>query len=202
MGVVIGIVSLKGGVGKTATAMFCAACAIEDSKSAVVLDADNEGSATRWQALAQTRQQDLGFEVVRAEQDRLIVQAKALAKKHDFVLIDTPPNSRETLMAAALASSLVIVPVTPSGVDIDRLVGTLGVLENVRASRDDLGMGILLTRFAGRERAAQEVLQAFQEQPIFETRVRDLTKYKNSFGGRPKYLTEYRRVFEEIKEAV
>jgi len=84
---------------------------------------------------------------------------------------------------------------------VDRLMNTLAVLENVEASKGSLTFGILLTRYDARLVLAREALFALSAYSVFDTRIRDLTRYQ-LFGQVPDYLDEYRAVWREIKEAI
>ena len=198
---IVSVVSLKGGVGKTTSALYLATCALEDGLQPVVLDADEEGSAISWAQLAATRDAPLPFEVIRADRNSPAKQARDLERAGHVVIIDTPPNNRETLTIAGMVSDFVIVPVSPSGLEVDRLMNTLAVLENVEASKGSLTFGILLTRYDARLVLAREAQAALSAYSVFDTRIRDLTRYQ-LFGQVPDYLDEYRAVWREIKEAI
>lgn len=198
---ILSVVSLKGGVGKTTSALYLATCALEDGLRPVVLDADEEGSAISWAQLAATRGAPLPFEVIRADRNSPAKQARDLERSGHAVIIDTPPNNRETLTIAGMVSDLVIVPVSPSGLDVDRLMNTLTVLENVEASRGSLTLAILLTKYDSRLILAREAQTALSDHSVFETKIRNLARYQ-SFGSIPDYLEEYSSAWTEIKEAV
>lgn len=198
---IVSVVSLKGGVGKTTSALYLATCAFEDALNPIVLDADEEGSALSWAQLAASRGAALPFEVIRADRNSPAKQARDLEKIGHAVIIDTPPNNRETLTIAGMVSDLVIVPVSPSGLDVDRLMNTLTVLENVEASRGSLTLGILLTKYDSRLVLAREAQAALSAHSVFETKIRNLARYQ-SFGNIPEYLEEYRAAWNEIKEAI
>lgn len=127
---IVALVNLKGGVGKTTSALYFAAVARERGENPVVLDADNERSALEWAGAG-----ELPFEVLEAKKDGLARQARALEKEGRTVIIDAPPNSREALWAAAAVADRVVVPVAPTGVDVNRLRATLEVLLDVEATR-------------------------------------------------------------------
>jgi chromosome partitioning protein len=187
------VVNLKGGVGKSTTAIYFATVASEGGEGGVVLDADTEKSATEWAAAG-----ELPFEVVPAERDRLARQARALAKGGRTVVIDTPPNDREVLRAAAAVADRVVVPVAPTGVDVNRLRATLEVLLDVEATRGDLDTSILLTRWDGRKKLAREAEELLGGFPLLGARIRALTRYEDGFGGRPTYLEEYKGAWKEV----
>lgn len=188
------ILSLKGGVGKTTSAMHLAAVAAEQGQRAVVLDGDEERSASEWARLAD----GLPFEVRPAERDRIARQARELKKEGYTVLIDTPPNNRDVLTRAANVATTCLIPLPPTGLDVNRMVATLELLRDVEASRGSLDAVLLLTRWDGRKRLAKEALGALAALPLLESRVRDLARYQDAFGSPPAYLTEYRSVWFEM----
>jgi chromosome partitioning protein len=191
---ILSVVSLKGGVGKTTTCMHLAAVAAEQGLKAVVLDGDEERSALEWARLAG----NLPFEVRPAERDRIARQARELIGQGLTVLIDTPPNNRDVLTRAASVAATCLVPLPPTGLDVNRMVATLELLRDVEASRGGLDAVLLLTRWDGRKRLAREALGVLAELPLLESRVRDLARYQDAFGSEPSYLTEYRSVWFEV----
>jgi len=192
---ILALVSLKGGVGKTTSAMHLAAVMVDDGRDVVVVDADTEQSALRWAAYAD----NLPFRVVPAEQDGLAQQARRELRAGAHVVIDTPPNNRELLMRASMVATHVIVPVLPTGLDIDRMMPTLRLLRDAQATREDLDIGILLTHWDKRKSLAGEASAALAEYPVFGAKIRDLTRYEQAFGTTPTYLVEYAQVYEEMK---
>ena len=68
---IVALVNLKGGVGKTTSALYFAAVSEERGEDPVVLDADNERSAVEW-----ARAGKLPFEVLEAQRDGLARQAR------------------------------------------------------------------------------------------------------------------------------
>jgi chromosome partitioning protein len=190
------LLSLKGGVGKTTSTMHLAMCAHQAGGNVVVIDADEERSALRWATFA-----ELPFEVVAAERDRLAQQARAREAAGESVFIDTPPNSREILTRTGMVSSSIIVPLIPTGLDIDRMMPTLELLRDVEATRGSLDVAILLNRWDGRKRLAQEALGALENYPILDAKVRNLTRYEQAFGTVPSDLEEFMAVWKEVVSA-
>ena len=190
---IVSLVNLKGGVGKTTSALYFAAVAEEKGQEPVVLDADNERSALDW-----AESGELPFPVLEAQKDALARQARALEKEGCTVLIDAPPNSREVLWAAAAVANRVVVPVAPTGVDVNRLRATLEVLLDVESTRGELDTSILLTRWDKRKRLAREAEELLGRFPLLDARIRSLTRYEDGFGSRPTYLEEYEQAWMEV----
>jgi chromosome partitioning protein len=191
--VIVAVVNLKGGVGKTTTALYFAEAAKEQGYAPVVIDADTEGSAIEWSS-----QGELSFAVVAAEKDALARQARLLEKEGQVVIIDTPPNNRETLWAASAVADHVVVPVAPTGVDVNRLRATLEVLLDVEAIKGNLDTSILFTRWDKRKRLAREAEELLSTFPLLAVRIRALTRYEDGFGSQPQYLEEYREAWSEV----
>jgi chromosome partitioning protein len=173
--------------------LYLAACAYQREQLPVVLDADNERSALEWAAGG-----GLPFPVNAANKDGLARQARLLVGEGHTVIIDGPPNSRDVLWAASAVADRVIVPVAPTGLDINRLRSTLEVLLDIEETKGELDTRILLTRWDQRKLLAREALELLKDFPIVSSKVRALTRYENSFGSMPDYLEEYGQVWEEI----
>lgn len=195
--VIVALVSLKGGVGKTTSAMHLAAVMAAEGSSVHVIDADDEQSALRWASYAS----ELPFGVVAAERDELAQQARREERSGSIVVIDTPPNSRELLMRASVVATHVVVPVLPNGLDIDRMMPTLRLLRDAQASKGELDVGILFTHWDSRKSLAAEARAALAEYPVFDSKIRDLTRYEQAFGTSPSYLVEYAQVYRELQHA-
>ncbi len=191
---VYAILSLKGGVAKTTTAMHLAACAAAAGARVTVLDADEERSASRWAEHAGT----LPFNVVAAERDRLAQQAREFEIGGALVFIDTPPNNREILTRAGMLATSIVVPVVPTGLDIDRMRPTLELLRDVEATKGQLDVAILLCRWDGRTLLAREADSALKDYPVLGTKIRQLTRYAQAFGTSPIHLDEYSAAWGEI----
>jgi chromosome partitioning protein len=190
---IVAVVNLKGGVGKTTTALYFAQAAQGDGQTSVVIDADSERSALEWSS-----QGELSFEVVAAEKDALARQARLFEKQGRIVIIDTPPNNRETLWAASAVADHVVVPVAPTGVDVNRLRVTLEVLLDVEATKGVLDTSILFTRWDKRKRLAREAAELLEQFPLLTARIRALTRYEDGFGSSPWYLEEYKDAWAEV----
>src|SRR5512135_2060848 len=82
----ISVVNVKGGVGKTTTAVYLAAL-LADTGPVLLVDADPQATAAEW--LEETPL--AGVQVVEAPSERLVARAVELAGPAT-VLIDTPPG--------------------------------------------------------------------------------------------------------------
>jgi chromosome partitioning protein len=110
------VANLKGGVGKTTTAVYLAR-----NLKAVLVDADPQGSAVAWGELAAETGEDFGIEIVHLPTPKLRHRLPAA----DRLVIDCSPRDHAITDAAIAAASLVVVPSAPSTADLDRTWATL-----------------------------------------------------------------------------
>ena len=194
---IIAYCGLKGGTGKTVSTITTAASIHNRGLPVTVIDCDSEQSAANW-ALGGL----LPFEVVPMLQDQLGKQARALKDSGQFVVVDTSPNNREILMSAAYTADYVIVPTAVTGHEINRLIPTLAVLQEVQLNRgkDDL-VSILLTRWQRNRVLSREFLEAFDDYPILESKINNKAIYQKEFGVMPSFTLEYSNVLHEVLDS-
>ena len=179
---VVSIISRKGGVGKTVTAIYCAQLLKAQGKDVAILDKDPEGSARAWARDA------VGFPYPVYPDSK---QDEAL--KHRFVVVDTPPNDAKALGDAARLANYVVVIAKCNSLEADRLIPTLDALA---ASGYTGKWGILLTQAKGNlGREMQEALEA-EDLPVLGI-IPHLIKYERAFGGVPDDLSDYQKVLGE-----
>ncbi|MYZ49750.1 ParA family partition ATPase [Propylenella binzhouense] len=155
-GRIVTIAQQKGGSGKTTLAAHLAVAWTGRGRVAL-LDVDPQGSLGEW---FEARERSLG-------EDRTGVtfrtasgwgakrEAKALARDHDFVVLDTPPKSDLEARPAIESADLVAVPVQPTPVDLWASGATLDLV--ARERRPAL---LVVNRVPPRGLLAEEVIAA------------------------------------------
>src|SRR5919106_1316662 len=134
MGQIIVSGNLKGGTGKTTIAVNLACALATQRRDVALLDVDPQGTACDW---ARRGKLPLHAEAVPPSglpgRARWLQRAVELRSSAEVVLLDMPPSSAPVLAAALMVADLLVVPITPSAVDVPP---TAEVLRLVRESRE------------------------------------------------------------------
>ena len=117
------VANVKGGVGKTTTAIYLAAAAVDRGHDPVLLiDSDRQASAAEW---LEERPVE-GVTVVEAPSERTL--ARAVSRHDGLAVVDAPPGDTRLLGAATAAADVVIVPTRAGGVEISPVLNTLELI--------------------------------------------------------------------------
>jgi chromosome partitioning protein len=113
--------NVKGGVGKTTSAVYLAGAAAERGRGAVYLvDADRQASSAEWFEIMPIP----GVQLVEAPSERTV--AKAMEREDDgVVVVDTPPGDERIVRAALARADALVIPTRAGGVEPNRVVATL-----------------------------------------------------------------------------
>jgi chromosome partitioning protein len=136
MGKLIAVGNLKGGTGKSTIAVNLACALREGDRTVALVDADPQGTATDWQ-------EGGGLPVLvealplgsQREAQRWVARVLALKAGADYVVVDLPPQVGSGIASALLLADLLLVPVSPSGVDLRATGRALDLLRRARAVR-------------------------------------------------------------------
>jgi chromosome partitioning protein len=117
------VTNLKGGVGKTTTAVYLSAAAVARGYDPVVLiDADRQASSAEW---LEERPID-GVTVVEAPSERTLTRAMG---RHDGMgIVDTPPGDERLVQSAINSADAVVIPTRAGGVEFARVAVTLDMI--------------------------------------------------------------------------
>lgn len=197
---IISLLNLKGGVGKTTSCIALATAAARDDKDVVVLDADPQGSATFWADNADDNERPLPFEVNAANPATIKRAAKKFQGDPDkWAFIDCPPNGT-ILDAAQKASDFVIIPTGTGNADLVKTAETVRTME-----ANDKLYAVLLTRVLTNTNGFKVAQENLENGSIsfFDAAIRQKEDLKGYFGlpfGSSLY--GYEDVYNEIKEAL
>jgi chromosome partitioning protein len=166
---IITIVSFKGGVGKTTTAMHLAAYLQQNGKT-VLLDGDLNRSATAWKERGNGT---LPFDIVDEQ-----LSFAASGYKH-FVIDTAARPAPNILKGLADKVDLIIIPTTTDGLSLDALSKTVEALREVNIEK----FRVLLTMIPPKPARDGELARAAFEQaglPLFTASIRNLKAFKTA----------------------
>lgn len=162
-GRIITLAQQKGGSGKTTVAAHLAIAHARRGFSVAILDVDPQGSLGVW---LEAREATLGSDTTgltfrTASGWGARREARALARDHAIVVVDTPPKSDMEARPAIEAADLVCIPVQPTPVDLWATSATLEML--ARERRPGL---LILNRAVPRAGLTMEISDAVRALPV------------------------------------
>jgi len=160
---IIALLNQKGGVGKTTLAVHLAEVLSRLDKSVLLVDADPQGSALDWAA---NRPDNPRFPVIGLPKPTLHRELPAIAKNHDFVLIDGPPRVNELARAAIMASDVVLIPVQPSPFDVWAAKEIVDLLREASAFKENIKSAFVINRKIVNTAIGRDVVEALSSYPV------------------------------------
>jgi chromosome partitioning protein len=125
--VIVVAAALKGGAGKTTTAVYLAAVAASNRRSVSLIDADPQASAADWiENSPDNRLQKVN--VIEAPTDRLLAKALDRVGDDDVAVVDTPPGHERLLTKALDRATVAVVPTRVGGVETPRTGAVLDLM--------------------------------------------------------------------------
>ena len=158
------VASSKGGVGKSTIATHLAAQAALAGQRTVLVDADPQGSATRWaQKRAGLDSAVLPVDGTDAGRGWL----RALPQDSQQVVVDAAAGAMANALAPFLEQAdAVVVPVLPSTIDIEATVPFLDTLaRHPRVRRGELRVGLVANKLKPWTTGSQQALELLQQWP-------------------------------------
>ncbi|MBD1929947.1 AAA family ATPase [Trichocoleus sp. FACHB-90] len=162
---IIAVVNQKGGSGKTTISMQLAGSLARRENKILVVDADPQGTATRWAASAEDEApfpaSVVGLSAANAKVHR---EVKKFIDDYDCIIIDCPPAADSPVpQSALLIADLALVPLIPSPLDMWAAVGIRQVIVNVSIINESLQARLVMNQCQPNTTLAQESLEVLPE---------------------------------------
>ena len=208
---IIGITNLKGGVGKSTLSQNLAVTLAHKGYKVCILDTDMEQrSSMKWHGL---REQKPDVPVFGVESDQINKVADEQNRLYDIVIIDGSPQLSKTATKTLTASDIVLVPITPSSLDVWSFENFLQRYEQVKEVKGaNIQAYIVLNRYTGNTKLDKEVMDVMGEFDIrlMQTTIGQRVAYReaptNGLGVMefkdPKAREEMQRFTEEVESFI
>jgi len=161
---IITVANQKGGCGKTTVAMGLAGTYGLRGKKVLVVDADLQGTATRWAGSAPDETPFpaavMGLAAVGGKLHR---EVKKYVDDYDVIVIDCPPAVDSAApQSALLISDVAIVPVVPSPADLWAARGIKQIIENAGDINESL-RPLLVANMVSRTALGRDALSTLED---------------------------------------
>lgn len=162
---IISVVNQKGGSGKTTLSMQLAGALARRGSKVLVVDADPQGTATRWAASADDEKPFPASVVgLSAATNKVHREVRKFAEDYQYIIIDCPPAADSPVpQSALLVSDLALVPIIPSPLDMWATVAIRQVIENVGDINENLQAKLVLNQCQPSTTLAKEALEVLPE---------------------------------------
>jgi len=162
---IIGVIQVKGGVGRSTIATNLAAVFSLKEPTALI-DCDlPQGTSASWYAVRKAEVPPVNLTLAIARDYReLVSRAEELATEHRYIVIDAPPRIAEMTRAIVVMSSLNLVPLGASAAEIWSTADLLETINEARLFRADVDARIVWNRYRGNTREALDVSEAARKE--------------------------------------
>jgi chromosome partitioning protein len=206
MSVVLAIFNQKGGAGKTTLSMCLAGYLKEQGREVIVVDADPQRSAHKWETKCHDNVPHFPVPVealsgLTPGQFGVALEGR-MKPDTDFVIIDTPPRlDSAELFASLLIADLALLPFVPDALHVDALEEVKSVLEEVnerrrKNDRPALDVRLVVNKFDSRranERELAENIGRIAGLPVFRTKICARSDFSNAGNYRTTLSVAARR---------
>jgi chromosome partitioning protein len=164
---VISLVNQKGGCGKTTVSMHLAGALARRNggMKVLVVDADPQGTATRWAASANDDEPFaapvVGLAVANTKVHREI---QKFVNDYDFIVIDCPPSAESLVpQSALLITDVALVPIIPSPPDLWAAIGIKKTIEGAQVVNEELKTRLVINQLQPNTVLGREALAILPE---------------------------------------
>jgi len=156
---VLGLLSRKGGVGKTSLAIHLSVLAEESGRRVLLIDLDPQGSAAAWWQAREASAPQLEA-TTPGELSRLLDAASK--NSIDLAIIDTRPSVEADAVQVAALSDYLLIPTRPAIMDLRAILGTLDIVKGGRHRASIVLNACMASRGVGEASSTKEARTALK----------------------------------------
>lgn len=206
---IIAILSLKGGTGKT-TVSTTLACRYAKDNKVILVDSDSQRSSMAWYNCREENNPNLTVSSA-IEPGVLRKQLPNLSNQYDYVIVDGAPHTDSSNAITLFFADLVLIPITPSPYDywsVETFINTR--VMPAMEQNPSLKVFFLLNKWNERSSLPKSIEEALQENlsiKLLNSRLHNRVAYADSamYGktvlefNNPKAKAEVEALFYEIE---
>ena len=208
------VTNQKGGAGKTTAAVHLAGTAVRRGFKTLLIDADKQGTATKWVAQAEDGQAHkirvMGLAMAEA---KIAQEVKQYVEDYDIIIVDCPPSVDSPIPQVMLMiADLAIVPIVPKPGNLWASTDLLELADRAAAMNPDLKVRLLgsnvIANLAMSKHSLSSMASMRDSAPLFKTRLHQRTAYVEAmltgdsvhyFGSSAKTaVNEIESLFDEV----
>lgn len=153
----------KGGVGKTTIAVNLAIVRAADGRDVLLVDGDEQGTATTFTELRTEKLGSAGYTAVSLQGAALRTQVRQLAKKYDDIVIDVGGRDTGSLRAALTVSDALLIPVQPRSFDLWAIYQIAELVKEARELNSSLRAAVVLNVADAQGRDNEDAAESIKE---------------------------------------
>ncbi len=186
---IVVIANQKGGCGKTTIAMQVGGTLGRAGNRVLIVDADPQGTATRWAASAADESSFPAHVAgLAAAGGKVHREIKKYLDSYDYILVDCPPAVDSPVpQSALLIADVALVPIIPSPADLWAATGTRGLIERAGDINTALQARMVVNMLQSNTSMSKEVLEVLEDFgiPLTLAKLHLRTAYRQAavFGG-------------------
>jgi chromosome partitioning protein len=193
---------IKGGIGKSTTAIYLAHVYTAVGLRVLVVDADpKSGTSRKWNRRARERRAPLPFKVETHPSDDLKerILDDGWHEMYDLIIIDTGGDNDRILQAAYRIADYMLLTASPSPVDLDTLVDSARTAIGKEEEAREIPASILLTGVKS-QRMAEDAKSEMRKAgiPVLSNVVKHRTAYQYAYTESVKGFHDYPAVQHEL----
>lgn len=163
---IVTVGGIKGGSGKTTVATNLAIMRARAGRDVLLVDADDQETATDFTTLRNERQADgAGYTSIKLTGASVRNEIQRLKAKYDDVVIDTGGRDTTSQRAALTVSDVILVPFVPRSFDVWTIEKVSELVEEMRAANPTLKAFTFINRADSRGSDNEDAARVLEETP-------------------------------------